>query len=137
MVTANHAMSGSGGSYCCRCSSAMGEAVKVQPTIVDGSVYCPRCFCWWRMNQNTGEGFQGANRFNATQAAACKCQFCGWTVISFGARPGERLRCTHCSRPGCIKIPLEEGMFTKVEREAIADAARAGEKLLPRMRRTG
>jgi len=122
MPDPNHATKGSGGGYCCRCSSSLGEAVKVQPVNVDKETYCPRCFVWWRMNQPTEDMTHGQPRFNATQACAAKCQFCAWTVVSFGALPGQRLRCSHCGGAGAVPVIIPRDGLTEREREAIREA---------------
>ncbi len=121
---ANHAITGSGGNYCCHCASPVGDAVKVHPVNCDGKIYCPRCFCWVRMNEPDDNGPQdGQKRFNASQTCAAKClSFCGYTTLCFGAEPGKGLRCSQCGMGGAQKIPLDSSYFTKFEREAIADA---------------
>lgn len=122
---ANHAIKGSGGAYCCRCASPVGDAVKVQPTNCDGEIYCPKCFVWGRMNERTEQGTHGKPRFNASQACAAVCRsFCGFTMLCFGAEPGKGLRCSHCGKPGAQMIPLNQQSFTKLELEAIEDANR-------------
>ena len=104
-----------GGSYCARCSSTLGESVKVQPNTVDGETFCPMCFVWWRMNAEP-------TRFNASQACVVKCQFCSWTAVSYGGQPGPGLRCSQCGRGGALKVPVPKTMLTSMEREAIRDA---------------
>lgn len=130
---AEHATTGSRGDYCSRCASTLGPEAKRQPTNCDGEVFCPRCFVWWRMHQEslplgvdgdpTGAG---RPRFQAHQAAACRCQFCAWEVVSFGARPGEQLRCGHCGRPGCIRLPIDDETMGNLREEvrAAQEAAR-------------
>jgi len=124
----NHATKGSGGCYCCRCSRPLGESTKVQPFNVDGETFCPRCGVWWRMNQPEEQGTQGKPRFNSHQAAAGTCQFCEWEVITFGAQPGRQLLCSHCLKPGVIRVPLEKGMFSPLEIAAMADAMERAKK---------
>lgn len=99
---------------CDHCYSGIGESAKVQPFTVkrpdDGKVegtYCPMCMVWWRATQSSGDGWHGHAQFNASQMCVARCQFCHWTMVSFGARPGEGLRCSHCNRPGAIKVPPE------------------------------
>lgn len=131
---ATHATKGSSGDYCCRCSSALGPTAKRQPTRCDGESYCPRCFVWWRMRQESlALGVDGDTRgagrprFQAHQAAACRCQFCEWEVISFGAKPGESLRCGHCGKPGCIRLPIDDASMEELQ-EQIASAQEAVRK---------
>jgi hypothetical protein len=109
----NHA--GAAGHYCKRCSSAVGESVKVQPCNCDSETFCPRCFVWWRMNAEP-------DRFNASQACVVKCQFCAWTAPSYGGQPGKGLRCSQCGKWGALKVPIDPSMLTPVEHEAIRDA---------------
>ena len=122
MPSANHAISGANGNYCVRCSSSIGDAVKVQPFNVDGETYCPRCACWWRMHQPEEQGTHDQPRFNASQCCVAKCQFCEWIALSFGAQPGRQLRCGHCGKPGAIRMRIDQSAFTKIEQEAIRDA---------------
>lgn len=117
---------------CCRCSSSIGDAVKVQPqnvTPVDGKggieTMCPRCFVWVRMREEP-------ERFNASQAAVAKCQFCQWVMVSFGARPGAGLRCFHCGREGAILLaPRPEDMAE------LNDLVRATQDKLRELKVTG
>jgi hypothetical protein len=123
--SSNHAISGSGGAYCCRCASAVGDAVKSQPVFCDGEVFCARCFVWKRMNEPSEGQTDGQGRFNAGQACAAKCvSFCGYTMVCFGGEPGKGLRCSHCSRGGAQRLVLHKDSFTKIELEAIEDANR-------------
>lgn len=110
---------------CCRCSSSIGEKAKVQPQNVDGEILCPRCFTWWRANQRSEQGTHEQPRFNAAQMCVAKCQFCEWTMVSFGAQPGLRLRCSHCGSAGAVPLPLTKDLFTKEEQEAIVEAQRS------------
>ena len=104
MPSSNHATRGSGGGYCCNCSSAVGDAVKVQPTNCDGETWCPRCWVWKRCAMEP-------DRWQAHRTAACVCQFCGWTVVCFGVRPMFPPRCSHCGRPGARLIrPTDEDL---------------------------
>ena len=130
---AEHATTGSNGDYCVRCKTAVGETVKRQPTRCDDETWCPRCFVWYRMGKETlplgvdgDTRGAGRPRFQPHQAAACKCQCCEWEVVSFGALPGEPPRCSHCNRPGCIKLPIDdETMAAMVEPiRAAQDAVR-------------
>lgn len=130
MPSANHAIKGSGGFYCCRCSSSVGDAVKVQPVFCDGDVFCPRCMVWFRMHQPDEQGTHGAPRFNAAQCCVAKCSYneCGWTAMCFGAPRGGHPICGNCGRPGAVPIMLKDDMFTKEERDAIAETVQAGLK---------
>jgi late competence protein required for DNA uptake (superfamily II DNA/RNA helicase) len=103
--------------HCCRCTSGVGDEAKVQPTIVDGEVYCPRCFVTRRMREEP-------ERFNATQACAAQCTRCGWQSVSFGALPGARLRCGHCLRFQALAVDLESLPLTPAEQSAIEELAR-------------
>lgn len=129
MPDPNHATKGSGGAYCCRCTSALGESVKVQPTTCDGEAYCPRCFVWKRMNEPEEQGTDGQPRFNASQCAAAECTRCGWTIVTFGNRPGQRkARCNHCNSDRAILVAIPKGALTNTEIDAIRDAQREQEK---------
>lgn len=99
MPSSDHATVDSDGAYCCNCSSAVGTSAKCQPTDVEGEIFCPRCFVWKRM-------LIEPERFNASQAAAVKCQFCAWTTVCFGARPGAGLVCSHCGKGGAMRVPI-------------------------------
>ena len=85
---------------CCNCSSPVGAAAKVQPTTIDDEVWCPRCTVWKRMHMEP-------DRLSAHQAAAVLCQFCGWTTVSLGARPGRGCQCSHCRRFGAVKLVIQ------------------------------
>lgn len=111
MASAKHATTGSDGADCCRCSSSVGSAVKVQPTNVDGEIHCPRCFVWLRMAEEP-------ERFNASQACVVRCQFCQWVSVSFGARPGHGLTCMRCMRGGAIAERVDPA-FIEPWKEAI------------------
>lgn len=111
MPSAKHATSGGDGSYCCRCSSSVGPAAKVQPNNVDGDIYCPRCFVWVRMAEEPG-------RFNASQACVVKCQFCEWTSVCFGARPGHGMMCMLCKHGGAMPVRVDAA-FIEPWKEAI------------------
>lgn len=102
--------------HCTNCRRELGAETKVQPSRVDGKVWCPPCFITRRMGDDPA-------RFNAAQAIAAKCVFCGWLVVSFGARPGAgRYHCSQCSRSGALRVRLEALPFTKTEAETINDA---------------
>ncbi len=108
MPSPKHAASKSDSGYCCNCASAVGPEAKVQPTSCDGEIWCPRCFTWKRAALEP-------ERFNSSQTAAVRCQFCAWVTISFGARPGMGLICSHCRSPGALRIPIdpEDAMAAK------------------------
>lgn len=104
MASSNHAITGSGGSYCCFCSSSVGPQAKVHPQNVDNETWCPRCFVWWRMGMEPG-------RFNASRSAAVQCQFCGWITVSHGVSVRGAARCFHCNAGGAILLnPTKEQM---------------------------
>lgn len=114
MPKSNHATSGSGGSYCGCCASSVGEAVKVQATIIPGEApWCPRCFVWIRQNRDPG-------RFNASASIAVRCGFCGWTSVCIGATLGTRLHCGHCQRVGASALPMNNDAHKE-----LAELARA------------
>lgn len=109
-------------SKCCHCASSIGDDVQVHPQFVtdakDASkveVYCPRCFVWWRMRQEP-------ERFQAHQACVARCQFCHWTMVSFGARPGGSLLCFHCHSTGAV--PIEPRPEDLVAMNEVIQAAR-------------
>jgi hypothetical protein len=102
---------------CCRCKRAVGDDVKVQPTRVDGEVFCPGCFVTRRMREEP-------SRFNATQACAATCPICKWVSVSFGAIPGQRLRCGYCLRMTARRLPIESLPFTPDEARTIEQVAR-------------
>jgi ribosomal protein S27E len=97
--TATHAITGSGGDYCRCCSSAVGEAVKSQPTRVDGETWCARCFVWIRAHKEP-------NRFNSSYTVAVRCLKCGWHSVCFSAGVGMRATCGHCGWPGVLPLPM-------------------------------
>jgi len=103
---------------CCRCASSVGDEAKVQPSIVDGEVYCPRCFVTRRMREEP-------ERYNATQACAAQCVRCEWLTVSFGARPGSKLRCGHCLSFMALAVPLETLPLASDEQRTIEDLARS------------
>jgi len=113
---------------CCHCLSSVGPTAKVQPTNADGETWCPPCFVFRRMAAEP-------ERFNATQAAPVRCMLCGWVSVSFGALPGKSLMCGHCGKFSGLKLRLDEMPFTKIETDAVAQAARdAGYKNPRRLR---
>lgn len=99
---------------CRNCGREIGAEVKVQPTNVDGEQFCPRCFVGVRMNMEP-------ERFNASQTAAVRCQFCKFESVTQGARPGSGLRCGNCHRFGCLRVPLGEMPVGKLTIEAVND----------------
>lgn len=106
--------------HCCHCGGRIGDDVKIQPTRVPedgGDVWCPRCFVARRMRDDP-------SRFNARQAAAVRCQLCGWQTLSFGALPGTRLRCGHCGRFAGLKVSLDDLPLTRQEASAVEELAR-------------
>jgi hypothetical protein len=68
-------------------------------------------------------------RFQAHQAIACKCQFCGWTVVSFGALPGQSNHCSHCGRSGAMALPIDDASMSKMI-DSIRHAQREAEKAI-------
>lgn len=105
--------------HCCNCQSTIGDEAKVQPTTVDGEVYCPRCFVWRRANAEP-------NRFNAAQMAAVRCQLCGWVTVSFGCNPisFQAPRCGHCLNFSALLLPLSDLPLTKREAATMEQLAR-------------
>lgn len=102
---------------CCRCTRPVGPNAMVQPTNVDGEIYCPPCFVTRRMREEPG-------RFNATQACAATCAICRWETVSFGAIPGQRLRCGHCLRFTARKLDFARLPLLSAETRAIEELAR-------------
>lgn len=103
---------------CCRCDREVGDKPKVQPTNVDGEIYCPICMVTRRMREEP-------ERYNASQACAATCSHCTWTSVSFGALPFQRLRCGYCLRMTAHKVDVDLLPFTRAEATAIEDLARA------------
>jgi hypothetical protein len=95
---------------CCNCSSTLGPSNKMQPTNVDGELWCPRCFTWKRANLEP-------ERFNSSQTVAAQCQFCGWKVVCFGIGPGQRLTCNHCGRGGCMPLMPDPDDVAKIAKD--------------------
>jgi hypothetical protein len=115
-----HATTGSGGGYCCSCSSSVGAPVKVQPTNHNGSVYCPRCWVWKNPEPET---------FNPMHSCVTRCQFCDWITVCYGALPGMGLRCSHCGQPGALRLKLTEEDLEGIQ-EAVRDAQNEAKKVL-------
>jgi hypothetical protein len=108
--------------HCSNCRRELGAETKVQPTTVDGTSWCPLCFVARRMADDP-------SRFNASQAVAAKCVFCGWTVVSFGARPGQgRMHCSHCSREGALKVRFVDLPLTERETKQLAEIVHESRK---------
>lgn len=130
MSDANHATMGQG-DYCVHCASALGDAVKVQPSQIhdEPGKWCPRCWVWKRMSMESGPlGTTGPHRrFHAKHTVACKCQFCGWTVVSHGAVPGGGIRCSHCGKSGCIPLQIDDATMAKLA-PVVRDALEAAKK---------
>jgi hypothetical protein len=136
---------------CRRCGTRIGDGPKISPIRVDDGhgdrpdhreTYCPWCFISFRTFQPNEQGWIEPNgkvntRFRGDQMAVAKCQICGWTAVSFGARPGQNLRCGMCHRGGAIPMrpnaEMQRHMDAALEEARVEQAKMLGVKL-PRTR---